>query len=86
MLNQSLNLRIGQQLSMTPQLQQAIRMLQLSTIELQEEVQEILESNPLLEEGEGKRVESRPKAALQKKRLKPPTLLRQKVNRKFLMS
>jgi RNA polymerase sigma-54 factor len=38
---------------MTPQLQQAIRMLQLSTIELQEEVQEILESNPLLEEGEG---------------------------------
>ena len=52
MLNQSLNLRLGQQLKMTPQLQQAIRMLQLSAIELQQEVQEILESNPLLEEGE----------------------------------
>lgn len=52
MLNQSLNLRIGQQLKMTPQLQHAIRMLQLSAIELQQEVQEILESNPLLEEGE----------------------------------
>ncbi|MBT3196409.1 MAG: RNA polymerase factor sigma-54 [Gammaproteobacteria bacterium] len=51
-MNQSLNLRIGQQLKMTPQLQHAIRMLQLSSIELQQEVQEILESNPLLEEGE----------------------------------
>ncbi len=41
---------------MTPQLQQAIRLLQLSTLELQTEVQEALESNPLLElaeEGEG---------------------------------
>ena len=34
---------------MTPQLQQAIRLLQLSTLELQEEIQEALESNPLLE-------------------------------------
>ncbi|MBT3310176.1 MAG: RNA polymerase factor sigma-54 [Gammaproteobacteria bacterium] len=51
-MNQSLNLRIGQQLKMTPQLQHAIRMLQLSAIELQQEVQEIMESNPLLEEGE----------------------------------
>lgn len=41
---------------MTPQLQQAIRLLQLSTLELQSEVQQVLESNPLLEmaeEGEG---------------------------------
>ncbi len=52
MLNQSINLRLGQQLKMTPQLQQAIRMLQLSAVELQQEVQEILETNPLLEEGE----------------------------------
>ena len=36
----SLQLRLGQQLTMTPQLQQAIRLLQLSTIELQQEVQE----------------------------------------------
>ena len=34
---------------MTPQLQQAIRLLQLSTLELQQEIQEALESNPLLD-------------------------------------
>lgn len=45
----SLQLKIGQSLTMTPQLQQAIRLLQLSTIELQQEIQEALESNPLLE-------------------------------------
>lgn len=45
----SLQLRLGQQLTMTPQLQQAIRLLQLSTIELQQEIQEALEANPLLE-------------------------------------
>lgn len=45
----SLQLRIGQQLTMTPQLQQAIRLLQLSTIELQQEIQEALDANPLLE-------------------------------------
>ena len=38
---------------MTPQLQQAIRLLQLSTIELQTEVQEALESNPMLDEDDG---------------------------------
>ncbi len=36
-------------MSMTPQLQQAIRLLQLSSVELQQEIQEILETNPLLE-------------------------------------
>jgi len=45
----SLQLRLGQQLTMTPQLQQAIKLLQLSTIELQQEIQEALDSNPLLE-------------------------------------
>ncbi|MDF1587550.1 MAG: RNA polymerase factor sigma-54 [Gammaproteobacteria bacterium] len=45
----SLQLRVGQSLSMTPQLQQAIRLLQLSSIELQTEIQEALETNPLLE-------------------------------------
>ncbi|WP_091715976.1 RNA polymerase factor sigma-54 [Methylophaga sulfidovorans] len=45
----SLQLRVGQSLSMTPQLQQAIRLLQLSSLELQTEIQEALESNPLLE-------------------------------------
>ena len=45
----TLQLRIGQHLTMTPQLQQAIKLLQLSTLELQQEIQEALESNPLLE-------------------------------------
>lgn len=45
----SLQLRVGQSLSMTPQLQQAIRLLQLSSLELQLEIQEALETNPLLE-------------------------------------
>jgi len=48
-MRQSLQLRLGQQLTMTPQLQQAIRLLQLSTLDLQLEIQEALESNPLLE-------------------------------------
>ncbi|MDH5472221.1 MAG: RNA polymerase factor sigma-54 [Gammaproteobacteria bacterium] len=48
-MKQSLQLRIGQQLTMTPQLQQAIKLLQLSSLELQAEIQEVLESNPMLE-------------------------------------
>lgn len=48
-MKQSLQLKIGQQLTMTPQLQQAIRLLQLSTLDLQQEIHEFLESNPLLE-------------------------------------
>ncbi|WP_299687523.1 RNA polymerase factor sigma-54 [uncultured Vibrio sp.] len=49
----SLQLKLGQQLAMTPQLQQAIRLLQLSTLDLQQEIQEALESNPLLDVEEG---------------------------------
>lgn len=45
----SLQLKLGQQLTMTPQLQQAIRLLQLSTLDLQQEIQQALESNPMLE-------------------------------------
>jgi len=45
----SLQLKISQNLTMTPQLQQAIRLLQLSSIELQTEIQEALESNMMLE-------------------------------------
>jgi len=52
-MKQSLQLKLGQNLTMTPQLQQAIRLLQLSTLELQTEVQMALESNPLLEQDEG---------------------------------
>ena len=51
----SLQLKIGQSLTMTPQLQQAIRLLQLSSVELQAEIQDALESNMMLEveESEG---------------------------------
>ena len=49
-MKQSLQLKIGQSLTMTPQLQQAIRLLQLSSLELQVEIQETLDSNPLLEQ------------------------------------
>lgn len=45
----SLQLKMGAQLTMTPQLQQAIRLLQLSTLDLQQEIQQALESNPMLE-------------------------------------
>ncbi|MGE6106939.1 RNA polymerase factor sigma-54 [Aeromonas sobria] len=48
----TLQLRLGQQLTMTPQLQQAIRLLQLSSLELQQEIQQALDSNPLLEQEE----------------------------------
>lgn len=45
------SLRLSQQLTMTPQLQQAIKLLQLSRIELEEFVTKQLEENPILEEG-----------------------------------
>lgn len=51
-MKQSLQLRLGQSLTMTPQLQQAIRLLQLSTLDLRAEVQELLETNPMLEASE----------------------------------
>ncbi len=52
MLKPSLQLRVGQSLSMTPQLQQAIKLLQLSSLELQQEIQQIFETNPMLEKEE----------------------------------
>lgn len=51
-MKQSLQLRIGQQLTMTPQLQQAIKLLQLSTLDLQQEIQSALDNNPMLEIGD----------------------------------
>ncbi len=48
----ALQLKIGQQLTMTPALQQAIKLLQLSSLELQTEIQTVLESNPMLEKEE----------------------------------
>ena len=51
-LSLKLELRQGQQLVMTPQLQQAIRLLQLSNLELMEFIETELERNPLLERDE----------------------------------
>ncbi|MEO5703090.1 MAG: RNA polymerase factor sigma-54 [Gammaproteobacteria bacterium] len=48
-MKQTIQLRLGQHLTMTPQLQQAIRLLQLSTTELQLEIQQALDSNLMLE-------------------------------------
>ncbi len=49
MVDQSLQLRLTQKLALAPQLQQAIRLLQLTRIELREYLQETIEANPLLE-------------------------------------
>lgn len=48
-MKQSLQLRTSQHLALTPQLQQSIRLLQLSTLELHQEIEQILGDNPLLE-------------------------------------
>src|ERR1019366_3121076 len=45
----SLQLRLSQHLTLTPQLQQSIRLLQLSTLELNQEIEQFLQDNPLLE-------------------------------------
>jgi RNA polymerase sigma-54 factor len=48
-MKQSLQLRTSQHLALTPQLQQSIRLLQLSTLELHQELEQILSDNPMLE-------------------------------------
>ncbi len=48
-MKQGLQLRMSQHLALTPQLQQSIRLLQLSTVELNQELEVILQANPLLE-------------------------------------
>ncbi|CAM3442399.1 MULTISPECIES: RNA polymerase factor sigma-54 [Halomonas] len=59
----SLQLRIGTQLTMTPQLQQAIALLQLSTLDLRQEIQQALDANPMLEQEDefGEEAVSEPK-------------------------
>jgi len=57
MLKPALQLKLGQQLTMTPQLQQAIRLLQLPVLELQAQVQEALETNVMLEAEEDEQID-----------------------------
>ncbi len=52
-MKQTLQLKLTQHLTLTPQLQQSIRLLQLSTLELNAEVDRMLQENPLLEREEG---------------------------------
>ena len=48
-MKQGLHLKLSQHLTLTPQLQQSIRLLQLSTLELEQEIEQMLSDNPLLE-------------------------------------
>ena len=52
-MKHSLQLRLSQHLTLTPQLQQSIRLLQLSTLELNQEIDKFLQENPLLEREDG---------------------------------
>src|SRR5258706_15316132 len=52
-MKHSLQLRLSQHLTLTPQLQQSIRLLQLSTLELSQELERVLQENPLLERDDG---------------------------------
>ncbi|MGE5467723.1 MAG: RNA polymerase factor sigma-54 [Ignavibacteria bacterium] len=51
-MRQTLQLKLSQHLALTPQLQQSIRLLQLSTLELNQEIEQALQENPLLERDE----------------------------------
>jgi RNA polymerase sigma-54 factor len=51
-MKQALQLKLSQHLALTPQLQQSIRLLQLSTLELNAEIEQALQDNPLLERDE----------------------------------
>ena len=48
-MKQGLSLRVSQHLALTPQLQQSIRLLQLSTLDLNQEIEQMLDDNPFLE-------------------------------------
>lgn len=61
-MKHSLQLRLSQHLTLTPQLQQSIRLLQLSTIELNQELERVLQENPLLEREDGAGDHSAPPA------------------------
>ena len=61
-MKQTLQLKLSQHLTLTPQLQQSIRLLQLSTVELNAEVERMLQENPLLEKAEAEE-EPRPTAS-----------------------
>ncbi len=64
------HLKLAQQLIMTPQLQQAIKLLQLSRLELQEYIESELEQNPLLDVGAESQREDTPDVVKEREQLK----------------
>src|SRR5690242_17835359 len=62
-MKHSLQLKLSQHLTLTPQLQQSIRLLQLSTLELNQEIERFLQDNPLLEREEAAEEEGAREAA-----------------------
>ena len=62
-MKQSLQLRMAQQLNLTPQLAQSIKLLQLSTLDFQQEIERYLAENPLLEREESGESETTPEEA-----------------------
>jgi DNA-directed RNA polymerase specialized sigma54-like protein len=62
-MKQTLQLKLSQQLTLTPQLQQSIRLLQLSTLELNQELEKFLMENPLLERDDRSRSRRSPPTA-----------------------
>src|SRR4051794_14002586 len=59
-MKHSLQLKLLQHLTLTPQLQQSIRLLQLSTLELNQEIETFLQENPLLERDDEEEVQTPP--------------------------
>src|SRR5881409_1546959 len=62
-MKQTLQLKLSQHLTLTPQLQQSIRLLQLSTVELNAEVERMLQENPLLEKADAEEESGAPELA-----------------------
>jgi len=81
-MKHSLQLKLGQHLTLTPQLQQSIRLLQLSTLELNQELEQMLQDNPLLEreeEDDSGLAAAEPPRTPQKPKHRAPTPRRRKV-------
>ena len=75
-MKQTLQLKLTQHLTLTPQLQQSIRLLQLSTLELNAEVDRMLQENPLLEREDGRRRSRRRRNSRPAPRRDPVTIER----------
>ncbi len=59
-MKQALHLKLSQQLTLTPQLKQSLKLLQLPSLDLEQEIQQALDSNPLLERTEAEQPELQP--------------------------